>query len=187
MLNHRGSLNYIFLVLLVSMAWVSPSYGDEKSSDNAPVIATAEMVAATTSSDTGLAPKTLSPLAAKPYRPGSESSGQLTKVMLALGGVLALIMGLAWLFKQFVQPIAQRVQRIKVISSLALGSKEKLLRTEVNGQQILIGVTAGSICALKTFAAHEVTSTSEEMDVQENEPGIDFKTRINQLMKNSNH
>lgn len=138
--------------------------------------------------------------ATKNYRPGPSSQSQLLKVMLALSGVLALILGLAWVFKQFVQPMAQSAQKIQVLSSLSLGGKEKLVLTEVNGQQILLGVTAHGISALQSFPS---TAASGQQTVvpaqglgpqslgdqhletqQANNPAADsFKAKISQLMQ----
>lgn len=124
------------------------------------------------------------------YRPGPSSQSQLLKVMLALSGVLALIMGLAWVFKQFVQPMAQSAQKIQVLSSLSLGGKEKLVLTEVNGQQILLGVTAHGISALHSFPGNTVSNQqpadiAKDSDTQPlNKPVPEsFKEKINQLMQ----
>jgi len=131
--------------------------------------------------------KPVGPVKSLPLRslkPAPNSRGQLLQVMLALAGVLALIFALAWLFKRFVQPMSLSGQQIKVVSSLALGNKEKLVLAEVNGQQILLGVTAQNINSLQTYAAGEPETKNADFPSRD-ETVTDFKSKLKHVLQNS--
>ena len=81
---------------------------------------------------------------AAPSTPGI--GGALVGLILVLG----LILGLAWLLKRL--PGAglglRATDQLRVVTSLSIGTKERLLVVEVGGEQLLIGVTAGAINTL---------------------------------------
>ena len=66
----------------------------------------------------------------------------------ALLAVLALIVALGWLLKRLPGSGFRPSQGLKVVASLNVGAKERVVVVEVNGTQLLLGVTAGGICAL---------------------------------------
>lgn len=79
-----------------------------------------------------------------PATPGI--GGALVGLILVLG----LILGLAWLLKRLpgtglgLRPNDQ----LRVVTSLSVGTKERLLVVEVGGEQLLLGVSAGGIANL---------------------------------------
>lgn len=76
-----------------------------------------------------------------PTTPGI--GGALVGLILVLG----LILGLAWLLKRMPGSGLglRQSDQLRVVTSLSVGSKERLLVVEVGGQQLLLGVTAGGI------------------------------------------
>lgn len=76
----------------------------------------------------------------------------LAQVALSLLLVLGAIAGLAWLVKkiQHFQPISQSSMR--VISSLALGPRDRLLLVQVGEKQLLLGASPGRINMLHVFS-----------------------------------
>ena len=68
--------------------------------------------------------------------------------VMALLMVLALIVGLGWLLKRMPGSGFRPAQGLKVVASLNVGAKERVVVVDVNGQQLLLGVTAGGINTL---------------------------------------
>ncbi len=81
---------------------------------------------------------------AAPATPGI--GGALVGLILVLG----LILGLAWLLKRMpgVGLGLRANDQLRVVTSLSVGTKERLLVVEVGGEQLLVGVTAGGINTL---------------------------------------
>ncbi|WP_282296393.1 flagellar biosynthetic protein FliO [Stenotrophomonas sp. PS02289] len=68
--------------------------------------------------------------------------------VLALLAVLALIVGLGWVLKRLPGSGFKPAEGLRVVASLNVGAKERVVVVEVNGQQLLLGVTAGGINTL---------------------------------------
>jgi len=83
----------------------------------------------------------------------------ILQVLVALGFVIALIFATAWIMKkvQLVKPSFGR--QIKVIESLSVGRKEKLLLVELNNTNLLIGVGSQSLNVL-----HEYSTLDDEFE-----------------------
>lgn len=71
-------------------------------------------------------------------------------MILSLFMVLAVIVVLALLFKR-IQPGNSQLSGMKVITSLHLSTKEKLVVVQVNDKQLLLGVTAHQITLIDTL------------------------------------
>ena len=82
------------------------------------------------------------PLAATPVGPG------VLQWLLSCGLVIGFILFLGWLLRKsrLIQPMTQGPMR--VLSSLPLGTRERLLVVKVGEQQILLGTTPGRISFL---------------------------------------
>ncbi|HEY0333217.1 MAG TPA: flagellar biosynthetic protein FliO [Stenotrophomonas sp.] len=90
------------------------------------------------------------PVAHQAQRVGSQApaSPGLFGAVFALLLVLGLIVGLGWLLKRMPGSSFRPAAGLKVAASLPLGAKERVVVVEVNGQQLLLGVTAGGISVL---------------------------------------
>ncbi|MEF9674302.1 flagellar biosynthetic protein FliO [Pseudomonas sp. MWU13-2100] len=86
---------------------------------------------------------------ATPSAPGSMA-GQLTQLVLGLLLVLGIIFVLAWLLRRMQQvgPGAKGRQVIELIGSRALGPRDRLVLVQVGNEQILLGLTPGTITPL---------------------------------------
>lgn len=73
--------------------------------------------------------------------------------VLALGLVVALIIGLGWLLRRSGGMGPHRRAGLRVVATLPLGVKERLLVVSVGKQQMLLGVTAHQVTALGTLDA----------------------------------
>ena len=79
---------------------------------------------------------------------GSGIGGQLTQLVLGLLLVLGLIFALAWLLRRVQQTGSRQGQVIEMISSRALGARDRLVLVQVGEEQILLGLTPGRITPL---------------------------------------
>lgn len=85
---------------------------------------------------------------AAPATPGI--GGALVGLLLVLG----LILGLAWLLKRMPGLGAglRASDQLRIVNSLSVGPKERLMVVDVGGKQLLIGVSAGGIHTLHELA-----------------------------------
>jgi flagellar protein FliO/FliZ len=81
----------------------------------------------------------------------TDSASQLASVIGGLAIILILIYGLSWFVKRFAQGGFMQNPGMKMVSSMALGTRERLMLVEVGGKQILLGVTATQINNLHVF------------------------------------
>jgi flagellar protein FliO/FliZ len=94
----------------------------------------------------------------------SGVAGQLTQLVFGLLLVLGLIFFLAWLLRRVQQAgPAGKGQVIELIGSRALGPRDRLLLVQVGNEQILLGLSPGTITALHVLKEPvPVPSTSEK-------------------------
>ena len=79
----------------------------------------------------------------------SGVAGQLTQLVFGLLLVLWLIFFLAWLLRRVQQAgPAGKGQVIELIGSRALGPRDRLMLVQVGNEQILLGLSPGTITAL---------------------------------------
>ncbi|MGL6246826.1 flagellar biosynthetic protein FliO [Pseudomonas sp.] len=80
---------------------------------------------------------------------GSGVAGQLTQLVFGLLLVLGLIFFLAWLLRRVQQAgPAGKGQVIEIVGSRALGPRDRLMLVQVGNEQILLGLSPGTITAL---------------------------------------
>ncbi|MEX5609940.1 flagellar biosynthetic protein FliO, partial [Pseudomonas protegens] len=76
-------------------------------------------------------------------------SGQLTQLVLGLLLVIGVIFFLAWLLRRVQQAgPAGKGQVIELIGSRALGPRDRLVLVQVGNEQILLGLTPGTVTPL---------------------------------------
>ena len=99
---------------------------------------------------TGMLAAAAAPLAkaAMPVGQHAPATPSLFGVVFALLLVLALIVGLGWLLKRLPGSGFRPSEGLKLVTSLNVGARERLVVVEVNGQQLLLGVTANGITTL---------------------------------------
>jgi flagellar protein FliO/FliZ len=105
------------------------------------------------------------PAMAEPAAPQAQTQTQLisgatrtpdtlsTLVSLGLGllAVIAIIYGCAWLIRRMTGMTGMNNSVIKVVSVMALGTRERIAVVDVAGQQLLLGITPGTIRTLHVF------------------------------------
>ncbi len=72
--------------------------------------------------------------------------------VMALLAVLALIVGLGWLLKRLPGTGFRPAEGLRVVASLNVGVKERVVVVDVNGEQLLLGVTSAGISHLHRLA-----------------------------------
>ena len=121
-------------------------------SETPPAAATAPAVSPAASPAAALpamppgAPATMAP---------TSSAGSLLQTILALMFVLALLIGLAWFMKRYGPKVMGGNNKMRVISSLNLGGRERIVLVEVADQWIVVGASPGRINALATMPRQE--------------------------------
>lgn len=122
---------------------------------------------------TPVADKT-NPMAAKATASSERPTGGLGlgKMALSLGIVVAIVIVLGWVFKKLTLRLPGS-KHIKIISSMPLGPKERLLVIEMQGKQRVLGVTAHSINLLFEL----------ENSLPEEKLASDFHTQLQSFLK----
>jgi len=75
----------------------------------------------------------------------------LISALLALGLVIGLILALAWLLRRLPGTGLRPIDGVRVVAGITLGSKERAVVVDIDGRQLLLGVTPGSITLLHTL------------------------------------
>ncbi|RXR02643.1 flagellar biosynthetic protein FliO [Pseudoxanthomonas composti] len=83
--------------------------------------------------------------------PAASSASGLLGGVMALLLVLGLILGLAWLLKRMPGSAFRQNEQLKLIATLPLGTRERAVVVQVGQQQLLLGVSAGSVTLLQTL------------------------------------
>ena len=78
----------------------------------------------------------------------AASAPSMFGAVLALLAVLALIVGLGWVLKRMPGSGFKPADGLRVVASLNVGAKELVVVVDINGEQLLLGVTAGGINTL---------------------------------------
>lgn len=91
----------------------------------------------------------------------------VASILLSLLLVLALIIAVAFLLKR-IQPQGNKLAGMKVITSLHLGTKERLVVVEVDKKQLLLGVTAQQITLIQTLDNPMEVGQPLTMDIGQN-------------------
>lgn len=116
-------------------------------------------------------------LAAEPAASMSSTDmgAQLSKLLLGLLLVVGLIFLLAWLLRRVQQMNPRGTQVIKLVSSQALGPRERLVLVQVGSEQVLIGLSAGRITPLHVL--------KEPVHLPDSEPANpEFAQRLMELL-----
>jgi len=88
--------------------------------------------------------------------PAASGAGSLMQTTFALLFVLALLVGGAWFLKRFgPKNLGGAGGAVKLVGSLSLGTRERIMVVEVGDQWIVVGASPGRINALATMPRQE--------------------------------
>lgn len=90
------------------------------------------------------------------------TAGHAAQVVLGLLVVLGMILAAAWAARrlQVIRPRA--AGRIRVLEGLAVGTRDKLLLVEVEGQRMLLGLSPGRIALLSELGRGETAPVFDQ-------------------------
>jgi flagellar protein FliO/FliZ len=93
------------------------------------------------------------PVAAPAAAPAVDSGAELVRVLISLLGVIALIFFVGWLSRRAQVRVRPGGRKIRVIESMPVGIKEKVMLLEVGGTQLLVGASpTGGLRTLHVLA-----------------------------------
>jgi flagellar biosynthetic protein FliO len=87
--------------------------------------------------------------------PAGSATGSLLQTLFALIVVLAVLGGLAWFLKRYGPKAGGGSANLRIVGSLNLGGRERLLVVEVGNQWIVVGASPGRVNALATMPKQE--------------------------------
>lgn len=112
-------------------------------------------VAPTASAPLGQAPRVALPAPMPTASATSPGAGGLLQTILALMLVLGLLVGLAWVMKRYGPKMSGGSANLRVVGSLNLGGRERIMVVEVGDQWIVVGAAPGRVNALHTMPRQE--------------------------------
>lgn len=171
------SLVIFFLVGLFS---ASPLLADETVVLVSPDLNSSAPIPTTSNSATELqakasAPKTL-PVSSS-STPAVSTGAFFGEVMAGLILVLLMIFALAWLVKRMGAGSFLANQHMKIVASVAMGTRERVVVLDVGGKQVLLGITPQNINTLHVFDEPVIS------DVAEVKIPSDFSKKIKYYMQ----
>lgn len=94
--------------------------------------------------------------------PAPVTAGSLVQVVVSLLLVLAAVLVVAWLLKRINLPQHSQGNPLKVIASVAVGQRERIVLVEVNDTWLVAGVAAGQVSALHTMPKGSLPATATQ-------------------------
>lgn len=100
-----------------------------------------------------VAPRPAAPGATIPpvTMPAGSSTNSLLQTLFALILVLAVLGALAWFLKRYGPKVGGGNANLRVVGSLNLGGRERIMVVEVGNEWIVVGASPGRINALATM------------------------------------
>jgi flagellar protein FliO/FliZ len=96
------------------------------------------------------------------YAPAVTSTGGVLQTILALSFVLALLAALAWAMKRYGPRSSGTSATLRIVGSLSLGGRERILIIEVADQWIVVGAAPGRVNALALMPRQSGTGTGTD-------------------------
>jgi flagellar protein FliO/FliZ len=92
-------------------------------------------------------------MAAPAAAPAVDSGAEMVRVLVSLLGVVALIFFVGWLSRRAQGRVRPGGRKIRVIETMPVGIKEKVMLLEVGGTQLLVGASpTGGLRTLHVLA-----------------------------------
>jgi flagellar protein FliO/FliZ len=108
------------------------------------------------------------PVVAPVAAPAVDSGAEMVRVLVSLLGVVALIFFVGWLSRRAQGRVRPGGRKIRVIETMPVGIKEKVMLLEVGGTQLLVG--ASPTGGLRTL--HVLATPVEEDTTPSSAPSI---------------
>jgi flagellar protein FliO/FliZ len=83
--------------------------------------------------------------------PDINVTGELLRVVLSLGAIVALIFAAGWLTRRLQSRQLVGGRRLRCVESMSIGARERVLLIEADGKRLLVGVGTGGVRALHVY------------------------------------
>jgi len=83
--------------------------------------------------------------------PDINVTGELIRVVLSLGGIIALIFAAGWITRRLQSRQFIGGRRLRCVESMSISARERVLLIEADGKRLLVGVGAGGVRALRVY------------------------------------
>jgi flagellar protein FliO/FliZ len=93
--------------------------------------------------------------------PSAVSSGNIVQIIFSLLMVLAAILLVAWLLKRMNAAQLGSGNMLRILSSVAIGQRERIVLVEVKDTWLLVGVGPGQIRTLHTLQKQEFQNSEK--------------------------
>jgi len=110
----------------------------------------------------------------------TSSASQVASILGGLIFIVVLIYGLSWFVKRFSQGGFMQNPSMKIVSTMPLGTRERLLLVDIGGKQLLLGVTATQINTLHVFDEPVVLAEKPQPIVS------DFSQKLMAILQHKN-
>jgi flagellar protein FliO/FliZ len=94
--------------------------------------------------------------------PDIDVTGELIRVVLSLGGIIALIFAAGWLTRRLQSRQLIGGRRLRCVESMSVSARERVLLIEADGKRLLVGIGVGGVRALHVY---EGTVAAEQTPV----------------------
>lgn len=118
-----------------------------------------------------------------------STSSMALQVLLALGIVMAAIFALGWIVKRLGNTHLLQQRNMKLLSTMPLGTREKVVLMEVENKKILLGVTPNQISSLHVFDGDDGladpgnSETQAELNASTTEEKWDFTRYFKKIIR----
>ena len=111
----------------------------------------------------------------------AELGSGVLQVVLSLALVVLLLIGSLYLLKRISGPRGAAAGLLRVISSTAVGTRERVVLLEVGNTWLVLGVAPGSVTSL-----HQLPRMAKPLVDEAVAPGKDFAAWLKQVMDRRN-
>lgn len=106
-------------------------------------------------------------------------------VLLTLLGMIICILLIAWMVKRFSGLTGMGGRDLKIVSAIAVGTRERVAIVEVRGQQFLIGATPHNISLLHHFSEEQVLASAVKASSEPIKTPSAFAVKLQTILKQS--
>ncbi len=99
-------------------------------------------------------------------------TGSMVKMLIGLAAVLAVMAAITWLLKRMMPGAGGQQSVARVVSSVSVGSRERVVVVEVGGRWLVVGVAPGQVTSIANLEAGELPSVTTGHAVHTNLPGF---------------
>ena len=106
-------------------------------------------------------------------------------VLLTLLGMIICILLIAWMVKRFSGLTGMGGRDLKIVSAIAVGTRERVAIVEVRGEQFLIGATPHNISLLHHFSEEQVLASALKASAEPIKTPSAFADKLQTILKQS--